>query len=462
MTSIVTRRIPLDYPCIFLPRNLGSTGGPNKADSNYHAVVWRPIGGVTDEQIQLLYNQFLEDLGIVGNNKCAERGMFTIEGSGRERHVHIALILTNKAETVVTSSRYKELLGEAALLKACSIEGVKTKHVALRCLQPPTDKMKNYKQTSWLAYTAKEAALNPDFTIEDCNNGNTRRMKFVFDGLEGNALLAAQTRFITAAKTFWHTKLVKNKIIYFTENSMNKLANEFYPIHCPDLPWCPENRAAVLARMYLHKGRYLKYDFASNFFKEKYIKERFALHCHESNFPDQIVAAIQATFDIVENGGRKSIGTKRKKLSNGESSGESNEDLKKRNEELEIMRYDLKKRNEELMAAVYYSMFTPKQKTEDRNPYAGQSRHLIPGWDEPDNTEGGAGHRLDEWEYQYHYKRSITEKDGWKHIVRVMAEVEVNKYIKRNYGKISSFVNPPEPPKSEADLTQYFKNCRPT
>ena len=95
MTSIVTRRIPLDYPCIFLPRNLGSTGGPNKADSNYHAVVWRPLAGVTEEQIEMLHNQFLKDLGVEGNYRIAERGMFTVEGSQRERHVHIALILTN-------------------------------------------------------------------------------------------------------------------------------------------------------------------------------------------------------------------------------------------------------------------------------------------------------------------------------------------------------------------------------
>ena len=309
----MSSRIPLDHPCIFKDRLLESTGGPNKADSNYHAVVWRPIGGVTEEQIEMLHNQFFKDLGVVGNSRIAERGMFTIESSGRERHVHIALILTDRAETIQTSSRYKEILGEVALLKGCEINGVKIKkHVALKCVQPPTDKMKNYTQTSWLAYTAKEAALNPDFTLEDCNNGTTRRMKFVFDELKGNALIAAQTRFVTAVKTFWHKKLVKKKIIYFTEQSMNKLANEFYPIHCPELPWCPMNRAAVLTKMYLHKGRNLSYDFAANFFKEKYIKERFALHCHESNFPDQVQKAIQDTFDIVEDG-TKLTGTKRKR-----------------------------------------------------------------------------------------------------------------------------------------------------
>jgi len=309
----MTPRIPLNFPCIFKDRLLESTGGPNKADSNYHAIVWRPIGGVTDAQIELLHFQFLEDLGLKmeqdfsvnEDNRVAERGMFTIEGSERERHVHIALILTNRAETIQTSSRYKELLGKSALLNACSINGVKIKkHIALKCVQPKTDLMKNYKQTTWLAYTAKEAAVNPDFTIEDCNNGNTRRMKFVFDELKGQELKSAQTRFMTAAKTFWHQKLVKKKIIYFTKDSMDKLANEFYPIHCPDLPWCPENRAYVLARMYLYKGRYLSYDFAANFFKEKYIHERFALHSQDEDFPSQVVKAIRDTFDIVENGGR--------------------------------------------------------------------------------------------------------------------------------------------------------------
>ena len=86
---------------------------------------------------------------------------------------------------------------------------------------------------------------------------------------------------------------------------MDKLANEFYPIHCPDLSWCPENRAEVLARMYLHQGRFLKYEFASNFFKEKYIIERFTLHQHDEDYHAIVVGAIQDTFDIVENGGRK-------------------------------------------------------------------------------------------------------------------------------------------------------------
>ena len=82
---------------------------------------------------------------------------------------------------------------------------------------------------------------------------------------------------------------------------MHKLAREFYPTHCPDLPWSNSaNRAEVLARMYLHEGRYLKYDFAANFFKEKFIIERFTLHKDDADFHEQVVDAVQRTFDIVE------------------------------------------------------------------------------------------------------------------------------------------------------------------
>ena len=82
---------------------------------------------------------------------------------------------------------------------------------------------------------------------------------------------------------------------------MHKLAREFYPTHCPDLPWSNKaNRAEVLARMYMHKGRYLKYDFAANFFKEKYIIEKFTNHEGEEDLFQVVVDAVQRTFDIVD------------------------------------------------------------------------------------------------------------------------------------------------------------------
>ena len=164
--------------------------------------------------------------------------------------------------------------------------------------------MPNYKQTTWLAYPAKEAAMNPDFTSADYDNGSTRRMGFVFDGIDGVELKDARTRFETALKTAWHSKLVSTNYIYHNK-SMDTLANEFFPIHCPDMPWCKANRAEVLAKMYLHEGRFLKYEFAANFFKEKYIGEKLFHHCDDEDFYDQVVDAIKRTFDIIENGGKK-------------------------------------------------------------------------------------------------------------------------------------------------------------
>ena len=296
-------RLPLNHPCIYKHHPEKNTGYHHKKDSNYHAVVWRPIGGVTDEQIKLLYIQFRKDLGD-GQKRIAHRGTFSIEGEGAARHVHIALILIGRAETWVTSSRYKALLGDKALMDGCSVNGVKQpKKVALFCCQPACNKMPDYKQTTWLAYPVKEAAMNPDFTPADYDNGNTRRMGFVFDGIDGIELKDARTRFETAIKTFWHSKLVRTKYIYFNK-SMNTLANEFFPIHCPDIPWCPDNRAEVLARMYLHKSRFLKYEFAANFFKEKYIIERLTFNAEENDIHERVVAAIQNTFDIVAGKGK--------------------------------------------------------------------------------------------------------------------------------------------------------------
>ena len=61
------------------------------------------MGGVTNEQIQLLYQQFRKDLG-EGQPRIAERGSFSIEGEDMDRHVHIALILPCRKETTVTAS----------------------------------------------------------------------------------------------------------------------------------------------------------------------------------------------------------------------------------------------------------------------------------------------------------------------------------------------------------------------
>ena len=335
-------RIPLNHPCIYKHHPAKGTGNHKKADSNYHAVVWRPIGGVTDEQIKLLYIQFRKDLGD-GQKRIAHRGTFSIEGEGAERHVHIALILIDRAETWVTSSRYKALLGDKALMDGCSVNGVKQpKKVALFCCQPACNKMPDYKQTTWLAYPVKEAAMNPDFTPADYDNGNTRRMGFVFDGIDGIELKDARTRFETAIKTFWHSKLVRTKYIYFNK-SMNTLANEFFPIHCPDIPWCPDNRAEVLARMYLHKSRFLKYEFAANFFKEKYIIERLTFNAEENDIHERVVAAIQNTFDIVAGKGKS-----KPRRGRSAKDTESIKMLQKQNTALEIEKQEWTVKEKEL------------------------------------------------------------------------------------------------------------------
>ena len=285
-------RIPLTQRCIYQPQLLQN----NKvygACSNFHSVTYRPPGGISDHAIEVLREQFKQDTQ--GPNAIAARGTFAVEGEEDDRHVHITLVLNKRARTTPTSRRYKAALG-AELDDA--------NKNALKCIQPPTNKMENYTQLCWLAYPCKMLAAGPDGLPVtpniDVESGGAVIAIGLFDGLTGEALDNAKRIFSNEIKTAYSNKLQRMKTKHITTGNMHKLAKHFIATHRPNLVWAAEHRAEVIATMVQFEGSGAEYELSKGFLKERYALDRLNMHKEDEDYHDQLVAAINRTFDIID------------------------------------------------------------------------------------------------------------------------------------------------------------------
>jgi hypothetical protein len=287
-------RIPLMKRCDFLAQ-LDQNNKVYGANSNYHSVTYRPPGGISDYQIEVLREQFKRD--IQGPNAIAARGTFSVEGEEDDRHVHIALVLNNRDRTTPTSKRYKAALGATH---------DDANEIALICKQPPTNKMKNYTQLCWLAYPCKMLAAGPDGLPVtpniDVESGGAVIAIGLFDGLTGEALNNAKRIFSNEIKTAYSNKLLRMKTKHITTGNMHKLAKHFIATHRPNLVWTndPRTRAEVIATMVQFEGSGAEYELSKGFLKERYALDRLNMHKEDEDYHDQLVAAINRTFDIID------------------------------------------------------------------------------------------------------------------------------------------------------------------
>jgi len=290
-------RIPLMKRCIYEPM-LGRNASMNEgkvycACSNFVSVTFKPPGGISDYQIEVLREQF--KLDTQGSNAIAARGTFAVEGEGVDRHVHIALVLNERARTTPTSKRYKAALG-AELDDANKI--------SLKCIQPATNKMKNYTQLCWLAYPCKMLAAGPDGRPVTPNideeGGGTVISIGLFDGLSGEALENAKRIFSNEIKLAYSNKLQRMQTKFITTGNMHQLAKHFIATHRPNLVWAAEHRAEVIATMVRFEGSGVEYELSKGFLKERYALDRLNMHKEDEDYHDQLVAAINRTFDIID------------------------------------------------------------------------------------------------------------------------------------------------------------------
>ena len=285
-------RIPLTQRCIYQPQLLQN----NKvygACSNFHSVTYRPPGGISDHAIEVLREQFKQDTQ--GPNAIAARGTFAVEGEEDDRHGHITLVLNNRDRTTHTSRRYKAALG-AELDDA--------NKNALKCIQPPTNKMENYTQLCWLAYPCKMLAAGPDGRPVtpniDVESGGAVIAIGLFDGLTGEALDNAKRIFSNEIKIAYSNKLQRMQTKHITTGNMHKLAKHFIATYRPNLVWAPEHRAEVIATMVQFEGSGAEYELSKGFLKERYALDRLNMHKEDDDYHDQLVAAISRTFDIID------------------------------------------------------------------------------------------------------------------------------------------------------------------
>jgi hypothetical protein len=285
-------------------KHLKADGSVNYAESNFHAITFRPLHGVTSYHIKAIFNHYKLDLiGVAGAPPVALAGSFGVEGEGENRHVHVALILRDIAKTAATKKRYMSAFNEGTLDMTVNKAGVKVCKELVVC-QPACNKMENYSALAWLAYPVKNAGAGrqsvEEFTESDFNiPKGSRQVHGLFDGLSDAERATAVSQFKHKILACWKRKKTNCvKVIAFS--NVEELATEFSARHCPELPYSIENAPELIARMITHIGD-VSYRFGQQFFAQRHALKRLQLSKSMDNYHDLIVGEVTETFQRVLN-----------------------------------------------------------------------------------------------------------------------------------------------------------------
>jgi hypothetical protein len=298
-----TRKRVAHAKCTF-KKHLKADGSVNYAESNFHAITFRPLNGVTSYHIKAMFNQYKLDLiGLAGAPPLAPAGSFGVEGEGENRHVHVSLILRDIAKTAATKKRYMSAFNEGTLDMTVNKAGVKVCKELVVC-QPACNKMENYSALAWLAYSVKNAGAGrqsvEEFTESDFNiPKGPRQVNGLFEGLTDDERETAVSQFKHKILACWKRKRA-NCVTVIAFSNVEKLATEFSAQHCPELPYTIDNAPELIARMVMHKGE-VSYRFGQRFFAQRHALKRLQLSKSMDNYHDLIVGEVTETFQRVLN-----------------------------------------------------------------------------------------------------------------------------------------------------------------
>ena len=244
--------------------------------TNFHSVTFRPPGGITKEQIQIMKRRAIQDI----KDKLVVKATFGVEGRNQSRHAHVSLVLPKPQRAVQdsklsTKTRYSEALNWP-----------KEDNKALHFWQPGirdldkkgVKKLSNeiyevhYTEATFLAYAIKQMGRGPNDTpiMPDWNAKSDG--SFLLLGLFPKGVNVEKEKLVfgQAIKRQWERKLILQSIIHMNgdKNFHKKILPDFVKNHCPDIPKMTKAlRPHVISRMYCLDSKTEDYRFSSTFFK---------------------------------------------------------------------------------------------------------------------------------------------------------------------------------------------------
>jgi hypothetical protein len=170
-------------------------GSGSKSISTFHGVTFnfdkKTLGGVLDSEIVKVWEQVVKDYD-AGFIVAATMG---VELEGGKRHLHISVILSERALTAVTGDRYRNLINESRLswksYKRKNGDEVKSCTTVVSSQPNGLKGGVRHSAYNWLSYSLKEMAkdfndVNVFARDVDFTNGNDFKTIGMFDGSDND------------------------------------------------------------------------------------------------------------------------------------------------------------------------------------------------------------------------------------------------------------------------------------
>jgi hypothetical protein len=240
------------------------------------------LGGVLDSEIVKVWEQVEQDY----NTGLIVAGTMGVELDGEKRHLHVSMILRNRALTAVTAGRYRSLIAKdrRAKPKIYIRNGKEVKTFTTVVASQPRGLKSGERHSAykWLAYPLKEKAkdfndvnvFERDVNFTNCDDFKTIGM-FMFDGGDDNE--SRKEKFANSVFMSWQKKCSKKNgepETISTGSRLSTQAMEFMEsVGIDNVEWTVEgnraamamNQASIITKMVLNQIGKKRYNLATNF-----------------------------------------------------------------------------------------------------------------------------------------------------------------------------------------------------
>ena len=258
-------------------------GSGSKSISTFHGVTFNfdkiNLGGVLDSEIYKVWEQVVEDY----NTGLIVAGTMGVELEGGKRHLHISLILSERALTAVTGDRYRSLINVNRLCwRSYGRVGKEVKSCTTVVASQPRGLKGGVRHSAynWLAYSLKEMAKDfndvnvfaNDVDFTNCDDFKTIGM---FDGSDNDE--RSKAKMASCIFIAWQKKCSEKNgepEMICVGSRLPAQAMEFMEsVGIDDVEWTVEgdrktmamNQASIITKMVLNQIGKKRYNLGPNF-----------------------------------------------------------------------------------------------------------------------------------------------------------------------------------------------------